>query len=307
MTQISSFDELEQRVKANGIANIAIAGGVDDAVLETVDQGIKKNLIKGAIVTGIKKDISDCLTKHNINADYFEIRDTSTDIDTAALAVKAIKDNEADILMKGKIESAIFFKQVLNSETGIKVSEVLSNISVFEMDSYHKLLGVTDNGIIPNPTLEDKIAITKNTRPLYNALGVSTVKVAAVAAADRVTKAMQSTIDASELKKLSDLNKITDFIIDGPFGYDVSISSKAAEKKGFKGSTVAGDPDLLLFHDLEAANAIGKALKFHGQAKSGGVVLGASVPIMFNSRSDSMPRRLNSSILAMAIKKGTVA
>ncbi len=307
MTQIRTFDELERNVKDKRLARIAIVGGADDAVLETAAQAIEKNLISKAVLTGIEDEIVNYLKKYNINKDQFEIRNADNDVEAALIAVKAVRNGEADILMKGKVESKPFFKQVLDSQTGIKASEVLSNISVFEMDSYHKLIGVTDNAIIPNPTLENKIAIINNTRPLYNALGISNIKVAAVAAADKVTKAMQATIDASELKKLSDLNKITGFIIDGPFGYDVSISSKAAKKKNFQDSEVAGDPDLLLFHDLEAANAIGKALKFHGQAKSGGVVLGATVPIMFNSRSDSMERRLNSLILAMAIQKGTVA
>lgn len=304
---MKSFSELQNSFQGQGLARIAIVGGADDAVLETIAQAIEKGLVKHAIVTGLEVEILQYLKKYNINKEQFEIRNADTDFESAAIGVSAIKNGEADILMKGKVESAQFFKQVLDSQTGIKASDVLSNISVFEMDTYHKLLGITDNAIIPNPTLENKIAIINNTRPLYSALGVTTVKVAAVAAADKVTKAMQSTIDASELKKLSDLNKSTGFIIDGPFGYDVSISSKAAKKKNFQDSEVAGDPDLLLFHDLEAANAIGKALKFHGRAKSGGVVLGASVPIMFNSRSDSMPRRLNSLILAMAIKKQTVA
>ena len=128
-----------------------------------------------------------------------------------------------------------------------------------------------------------------------------------MAAADKVTTAMQSTVDASELKKLSDTNQFNGYVIDDPFGYDVSISAKSAKRKNFHHSQVAGDPDLLLFHDLEAANAIGKALKFHGCARSGGVVLGASVPIMFNSRSDSIARRLNSLILALAVKMSTTA
>lgn len=49
---------------------------------------------------------------------------------------------------------------------------------------------------------------------------------------------------------------------------------------------------------VTAASAASKAIKFHGRAKSGGLLLGASVPVTFNSRSDHAERRINSLLLA---------
>ena len=102
---------------------------------------------------------------------------------------------------------------------------------------------------------------------------------------------------------LANSKKLTDRLtskVDGPFGYDACISKEAAENKNLADSQVAGDPDLILFHNLETANAVGKAIKFHGGAKSGGLLLGASVPVTFNSRSDRAERRINSLLLACA-------
>ncbi|MCG2820503.1 MAG: hypothetical protein L6371_01255, partial [Candidatus Atribacteria bacterium] len=56
--------------------------------------------------------------------------------------------------------------------------------------------------------------------------------------------------------------------------------------------------------NLEAANILGKSYKFHGKAESGGLILGATVPVVLNSRSDSAERRLNSMLMARAIAEG---
>lgn len=56
----------------------------------------------------------------------------------------------------------------------------------------------------------------------------------------------------------------SDLRIDGPFGYDVALSPAAATKKGFAGSEVAGQADLILFPSIEAGNATVKAWKLHG-------------------------------------------
>ena len=80
----------------------------------------------------------------------------------------------------------------------------------------------------------------------------------------------------------------------------------AARTKGLDASLVAGDVDLLLFPTIDAANAVAKAWKFHGNADTGSVVLGAKVPVMLNSRSDDAKRRINGLLLAVAMKAGSI-
>ena len=296
MNPVRSFRELSER--QFNVSAVSIAGGADEAVLSSVETLLQAGIISRVIVSGPIREIRKRLKNINADENLFDIRDAGTARACADVAVAAAKGGEAEILMKGQVESEIFLKSILDKQSGIKRARLLSNITVFEMDSYHKLLGITDNAIVPDPTLDDKKAIIENTLPLYSALGIEPVKVGLVAATENITDALPATIDAENLKAACNNHQLKGFQVDGPFGYDACISREAAKNKKLGASPVAGDPDLILFHNLETANAVGKAIKFHGGAKSGGLLLGASVPVTFNSRSDRAERRINSLLLA---------
>jgi phosphotransacetylase len=61
---------------------------------------------------------------------------------------------------------------------------------------------------------------------------------------------------------------------------------------------------MILAPNLETANSLGKSYKFHGGATWGGLVFGARVPAVLNSRSDDGANRLNSMAMARAIAEG---
>ena len=296
MKPVRRFKDLSERQFT--APAVSIAGGVDEAVLSCVQTLLQAGMISHAIVSGPVPEIRKRLKNISADGNLFDIRDTDTSRACADAAVAAVREGEAEILMKGHIESEIFLKSILDKQSGIRRSRLLSNITIFEMDSYHKLLGITDNAIVPDPDFDDKKAIIENTLPLYSALGVEPVKVGIVAATEKITGDLPATIDAENLKAACEKRQLEGFLVDGPFGYDACISKEAAENKKLADSPVAGDPDLILFHNLETANAVGKAIKFHGGAKSGGLLLGASVPVTFNSRSDRAERRINSLLLA---------
>ena len=108
---------------------------------------------------------------------------------------------------------------------------------------------------------------------------------------------MVSTLDAAALCKMADRGQITGGIIDGPLAFDNAISPAAAEAKGII-SNVAGDADILVAPDLEAANMIAKQLIYLAGADAAGIVMGASVPIILTSRADGPVARLASCALA---------
>ena len=56
----------------------------------------------------------------------------------------------------------------------------------------------------------------------------------------------------------------------------------------------AGDADILLVPNYEVGNGIGKAASLFGGAKNAGIILGAKVPIVLVSRSDSAESKLAS-------------
>ncbi len=298
---ITTFAQLREQAQQSAAVTIAIAGAADPQVLISTAQARDQGLIRAAVLVGDSQRINQLLQQLKLDPRGFSIEQQLDSQATADQAVAAINRGEAQILVKGSLDSASYFRAILNRDHGLLAAKVLSNISLFELPSYPKLLAVTDNAIVLLPDLDQKLAIINNSRPLFCALGITPAKVAAVAAVEKVNPKMVATTDAAELRRLSQQGLIEGFVVDGPFGYDACISRDAAIQKGLADSPVAGDPDLLLMPNLEAANMLGKAYKYHGGADSGGLVMGARVPVILNSRSDSAERRYNSLLLAKLV------
>jgi len=306
MSIIKSFSQLEIFIKQLKPLRIVAVAAEEERVLGGIKFAREKGIVFDPILVGDTNQIKKTLIDLNEDPKNYQIEDARNHFDAAQIAVKIIKSGQAHILAKGKINTSLFLKAILDKEHGIKVSPILSNLTLFEMDSYHKFLGITDIAIIPFPGLKEKIEIINNSYPLWNALGIIKPKVAILAAVESVNPGMQTTIDAACLAKMAERNQIKGFAIDGPLSYDVAISAEYARGKGIGNSSIAGDPDMLLAPNLEAGNILGKSLKIHGKAKSGAIVFGAKVPIMINSRSDSAESRLYSTLLARALAENKI-
>jgi phosphate acetyltransferase len=157
---------------------------------------------------------------------------------------------------------------------------------------------VTDAAINIYPTLDDKVDIAKNAIELAHALGIETPRVAILSAVETVNSKITSTLDAAALCKMADRRQITGGILDGPLAFDTAVSAQAAAIKELA-SPVAGIADVLLVPDLESGNMLAKQLEYLGGAELAGVVLGAMVPIVLTSRSDSARARLASCAVAV--------
>lgn len=301
---IATFAALEQKVRALPPVGVAVAAAADAEVIDSLKAARALGFIGRVFLTGDEAAIRRTIAEVGDEAHRYDIISAADEANAARAAVAKVREGAAAILVKGSLKTEAYLKAILDREAGLRGSGVLSNISVFEMASYHKLLGVTDNAVIVQPTLEEKKVLIENTRPVWRALEVERPKVAVLAAVETVSPKMPATLEAAALVVMSQRGQIKGFVVDGPLGYDAAINRAAAEHKGLGGSPVAGDPDLILCPNLETANALGKSFKFHGQATWGGLVLGAAVPAVLNSRSDDRQNRLNSLCLARAMCPG---
>lgn len=302
MTPPRSFEAVRSHVATRPPARLAVAGGEDPQVMTAVAMALEAGLICGATVTGRAERIL-C----NLPAAHFatiRVIQAETAQDCAALAVAEIRKSAADILMKGHVDSTAYLQAIVDRATGIRGAGVLCNVTIAEMPGYPKLLAVTDNGILPTPNLAQKRAIILNTLGLFAGLGIDPVRVAVIAATEKISDKIPATRDAQVLVAEAKAGGFPGFLIDGPFGYDVAVSRAAAKTKGFLDSAVAGQADLILCPDINTANALAKSWKLHGAAQTGSIVLGARVPIVLNSRSDDAGRRLNALMLALVSHEG---
>lgn len=299
---IRSFDALAAALAGRPPLRPAVAGAEDPATLAALAQALAAGRISAAVLTGDPAAIGALMPAEL--AACCRIRPAAGPAEAAALAVAAVRAGEADVLVKGAIDSAAYLRAVVARDGGLRASEVLSNLTLAEMPSVPRLIGATDNGILPLPTLAQKRALIANALPLFRGLGVTPLRVAAVAASEKVHAAQPATTDAAALTAEAAQGAFPGALVDGPFGYDVALSPAAAAKKGLAASAVAGQADLILFPSIEAGNATVKAWKLHGQARTASLVLGARVPVLLNSRADGAGQRRLGLLLAAALLAG---
>lgn len=299
---IRSFAALEHALRGRPGLRLAVAGAEDASVIQAVLAAMETDLVAEAVLIGDAAAI-----RAMVSGDYagrLRIEAAEGAAQTAARAVALVREGAADVLVKGQLDSAAYLRAIVARETGLRASEVVSNLTLAEMPSLDRLIGATDNGILPLPNLAQKRAIVANAVPLFRGLGVVPLRVAAIAASEKISASQPATADAAALAEDSRQGLLGAVLLDGPFGYDVALSPQAAAKKGLCASPVAGQADLILFPSIEAGNATVKAWKLHGQARTASIVLGATVPVLLNSRADGAEQRLHGFLLAAAMLAG---
>ena len=294
------LDSLIDRAAQVSMNTVAVAAAEDLEVIEAVIAALDRNLAN-FILFGDKEKINSIFkskTHQNMSGKNLKIINAESSTAAAELAVKAVFNKEADVLMKGNIPTNILLKAVLNKEYGLRTGNVLSHVAVFEVPGFDRFTIITDAAMNIAPDLEQKAQIIKNAVFLARSIGITMPKVAPIAAVEVVNPAMQATLDAAALTVMNKRGQISGCIVDGPLGLDNAISSLAAEQKGIH-SDVAGNADILLVPTIEVGNALYKSLIYFANAKVGAVIAGAKSPIVLTSRADSAESKLYSLALAL--------
>ncbi|QZY56348.1 bifunctional enoyl-CoA hydratase/phosphate acetyltransferase [Crassaminicella profunda] len=297
---IKNFKELIRVAKEQKKMKLAVAAAQDEEVLVAVCNAAEMGIVEPVLIGDQEKII--CIAKeNNLKIDAYEIIEEK-EIDAAAKrAVRLVSSGNADFVMKGLLDTAILLKAVLDKEIGLRTDSQLSHVMVYHIPTYHKLLFLTDGGMNIAPTVEEKVKITQNAIEVTKAMGIENVKVAALAAKEKVNPKMQATVDGDVLKQMGQKGGFgKGVIVEGPLAFDLAISKEAAETKKFE-SEVAGDADILLVPTIEMGNGIGKALTYFAGAKSAGVIMGTKAPVVLVSRADSHESKLYSIALGSII------
>ncbi|MCM3665427.1 phosphate butyryltransferase [Mesobacillus subterraneus] len=294
------LDSLISKASQNERKTVAVAAAADAEVLEAIAEAVKMKLAD-FLLYGDKEEIEMMISQHHpqlIDSAGIKVLSAPNNNTAAEMAVKAVKTNEANVLMKGNIPTASILKAVLNKEYGLRTGAVLSHVAVFEIPGYDRFTIVTDAAMNIAPDLEQKAQIVKNAVQVAHSIGIEMPKVAPLAAVEVVNPAMQATLDASALTMMNKRGQISGCIIDGPLALDNAVSQLAAEHKGIK-SEVAGEADILLVPTIEVGNVLYKSLIYFANAKVGAVIAGAKAPIVLTSRADTAESKLYSLALAL--------
>lgn len=297
---IKNFEQLLDAAKHQKRMRLAVASAEDSDVLGAVVKASEMGLVE-PILIGDTQLIEKIAIEESLDLSSYEKIQVEDAAAAAKLAVKMVKEGKADFLMKGLLDTAILLKAVLDKELGLRTDSQLSHVMIYNVPSYHKFIYLTDGGMNIDPTLEEKVKIVKNAVDVAKALGVETVKVACIAAKEKVNDKMPATVDAKALENMCKEGIFgTGVIVEGPLAFDLAVSAEAAKVKNFK-SEIAGETDILMVPNIEVGNGIGKTMTYMAKAESAGVIMGAKVPVVLTSRADSYEAKLNSIALGSVI------
>jgi phosphate butyryltransferase len=292
---LKDFKSLIKLAQKRGPKRISIAVAHDEDVLLAIKEAHDLGIVEGILV-GDESLIRELSRRIGLSLKRFTIINEHDLVRGSEIAVDEIVKGNAEILMKGLVDTSIILKALLK-RSELRGETLLSHVAVFEIPTYHKLLMMSDAAMVIAPTLEQKVAITKNAVALAHSLSIENPKVALLSAKEKVYDKMASTVDAGKIVEMGQEGAIPGCILGGPFAMDNAISKEAAKHKGID-HPVAGDADILIVPQIESGNILYKTLNFLANATSAGLIVGAKVPVVLTSRADQPISKLNSIVLA---------
>lgn len=291
MQPIRKLDQLIQSLKGKSPKKIAVAFAQDPNTIGAISQAVDLGFAKAIMIGDEQIIIQEC-KKQKVDHLKFEIIDEKNDINAAALAVKMVRNGEADVLMKGLIGTDKFLKAVLNKEKGLLPPKaVMSYVCALEIPKYDKLLFITDTAVLPFPDLNQKIAMTKYAVNMAHKFGVENPKVALISCTEKVNPAIPNTVNDAIICKMNQRGQIKNCVIDGPLDIFLACDKEAVKIKGVK-TPINGEADVLVFPTLEACNTFYKGLMLFGGGELAGLIQGTIKPVVVMSRSESEKSKL---------------
>ena len=292
---LRNFADVLARVKKQGKVTVSVAAAHDKDVLQAIKLAVDAGLTV-PILVGNAAAIKPMLGEVGLPADT-RVIDESDDKAAALAAVKLVHDGEAQVLMKGLVNTSDFLRAVLNAEVGLRTGRLLSHFVAIEVPGSEKLIFQTDGGMNIAPGLAEKKGILTNALLAMQQMGIKEPKVALLTANEQINPKMPATVDARDLVEMAAAGEFPPAILEGPISLDVAYSPEAAKHKGIK-SNISGQVDLFLMPNIESGNLLGKSLVYYANAKMAGMVLGAANPIVLTSRADTAEGKLYSIALA---------
>ncbi len=289
------FQDLEAKLPRNTKHKVVVPLAANKAVALALKEALDKNIINGAILVGssnaIKSEFGSLC-----ESDKISLIEAVSEKEALIKSVEEVKKGNADIIMKGMCQSASLIKAVLDKQNGLEHG-FMSHLTCFQLPDKESFGLLTDSAVNIAPDEETMVKIIENTYKVFKKLSDKTPMAALLAANEKVSDKMPSTKLAEAVSKR--FAERTDIIVEGPVAFDLAVSSKSAQIKKYKGK-MNGNADLFIAPRIETANALYKSLQHYIHADMGGLLYGASVPVIHPSRADNAETKYNSLVLGIA-------
>jgi phosphotransacetylase len=299
MNVLPGFDELQSRADARASAvSVAVAGGDDPTVLRALESAVARGWVR-PLVIGPEPAIRSLADELQVSLNGMVLISSAPD-EVASTAVAEVRAGRAQAIMKGQIATPALMKAILDPDSGMRTGRVICQVVLMEIPRDGRRFLLADTGITIHPSLVHKSEILNSSVELAHALGLARPRVALLAATETVKDAMPETLHARELTRTYANSAERHCEVQGPLSFDLAYAADAGARKRIEGSVV-GAADVMVFPDLLSANLTVKAIMYTADCRFGGVLCGTSAPLVFMSRADDTPTRLNSLALGLAI------
>src|ERR1022692_2934583 len=268
-----SFDELLDASRARGPVSIAVAAAHDPDVIEALKRARELGLAEGILV-GRGSEIRALAREGGFDLPDSQIVNEPDPAAAMRQAIALVREGRAGLLMKGRIATASLIRALLDKDAGLRTNRQLSQVIVFQVPGFDRLMLLTDAAINIAPTLAQKAELCRNAIEVAHAIGIEKPNIAALCAMNR-------------------RGQLAGCYIEGPIALDAPLSKFAAERKRIS-SPVVENTDIFLAPDIEAANILYRAIVYFAKAESGGIVLGARVPVVLLSRAETPETKVRS-------------
>jgi phosphate butyryltransferase len=302
--QITDFASLRAAARRlGGNLTLAMVAATDEASIRAAVAAFGEG-IATSILLGDETEIRQRLEQVGAHPRDFRLEPCESDREAAQRAAALAARGEANAIIKGRASSRAVMQAVLDRAHGLRTGAALSDVRLYEHPLLTgRFLGLTDGGVIPFPTLEQKRGIIDNAVQVYHRLGFHRPRVALLAASEKVSEGIPHTLEARALTDRYRRSPQRRCVVDGPLSFDLALVPEAAVIKGYQ-SEVAGRAEVLVGPNIETINVLAKALVYLHGAVPGQVVMGARVPVLIASRADSAAVKLNSVALAALMAAG---
>jgi phosphate butyryltransferase len=221
MDKITTANGIIEQAKALGKEyghfRAAVAAAEDDDVLRACSEAAKFTLY------GSEKKLKDIGATNGIDFSGFTIVDCESAAKSAYLAAQAANKGEADLIQKGFLSTSALLKTILSKDFALRTQNTVSHVAVLNFPGYHKLLGITDGGMVVKPTFEQKIQLIDNAVTLFQTLGYEKPRVAVSAPIDYIHPKIPATTEAAQLTGMSKNGEIENCEIYGPASRTMSL------------------------------------------------------------------------------------
>lgn len=281
---LRSFAEVADVLRADTTKRtLALAGADDDIALEAVARARREG-VADAILVGDEEKVTAKLEALGEDPSAWRIVNASTEMQSARYAVRLVVNGEADLPMKGLVQTATFLMAVQYGGL-LDADGFVNEFTVMDFADQERLIVYGDCAVNIKPTVEERVKISQNLIDVARVLGASPVRVAALSAVEKPDPTISSSVEARELAEMDCWGN--DVIYEGPLALDNVLDAEAAAHKGIK-SEVAGKADVIVVPEMIVGNVLHKSAHFFGHYAFASGLLGAKAPVVMNSRTDDV-------------------